>query len=224
MGRKILTVDDSKTIRLIVARAFKDYDLDMFEAQNEVEGLAVAGRERPDLIILDYTVPIMDGYEMLAKLKTDPDLKAIPVIMLTAEAGREHVLKIAKQGVRDYLIKPFKEDVVIERVGRIVDLKPRGDSADKTKRYDDLLGILVVDDKPAIVEQIVGGLKDTPWRLEGVSSTGPAMDRCGRAIPAAEPRDAGIGIRRRYILTVFGEEVVGAGDVRVLGEREPPWV
>lgn len=185
MGRKILTVDDSKTIRMIVTRAFKEYDIDMFEAQNGVEGLAVASREKPDLIILDYTMPIMDGYEMLTKLKSDPDLKAIPVIMLTAEAGRENVLKIARQGVRDYLIKPFKEDVIIERVSRIVDLKPKGEAHDKNKRFDDPLNILLVDDKPAIVEQIVNGLKDTPWKVEGASSTGLAMDRCGRGVPDA---------------------------------------
>lgn len=185
MGRKILTVDDSKTIRMIVTRAFKEYDIEMFEAQNGVEGLAVASRERPDLIILDYTMPIMDGYEMLTKLKSDPELKAIPVIMLTAEAGRENVLKIAKQGVRDYLIKPFKEDVIIERVGRIIDLKPKGETGDKTKRYDDPLAILLVDDKPAIIEQIAAGLKDTPWKVDGVGSTGLAMDRCGKAIPDA---------------------------------------
>jgi two-component system cell cycle response regulator len=122
---------------------------------------------------------------MLTKLKSDPELKGIPVIMLTAEAGRENVLKIAKQGVRDYLIKPFKEDVIIERVGRVIDLKPKGEATDKTKRYDDPLAILLVDDKPAIIEQISAGLKDTPWKVEGVGSTGLAMDRCGKAVPDA---------------------------------------
>lgn len=183
MGRKILTVDDSRTIRLIVTRAFKDYDIDMFEAQNGVEGLAVAARERPDLIILDYTMPLMDGYEMLTKLKSDPGLKSIPVIMLTAEAGRESVLKIAKQGVRDYLIKPFREEVIVERVSRIIDLKPKGEATLKARRYDDALQILVVDDKPAIIGQIGSGLKDTAWQIEGAASTALAMESCGRAVP-----------------------------------------
>lgn len=183
MGRKILTVDDSRTIRLIVGRAFKDYDIDMFEAQNGVEGLAVAARERPDLIILDYTMPVMDGYELLTKLKSDPGLKAIPVIMLTAEAGRESVLKIAKQGVRDYLIKPFREEVIVERVSRIIDLKPKGEAGLKPRRFDDPLRILVVDDKPAIIGQIGAGLKDTAWQIEGAASTGLAMESCGRAVP-----------------------------------------
>ena len=183
MGRKILTVDDSRTIRLIVTRAFKDYDIDMFEAQNGVEGLAVAARERPDLIILDYTMPLMDGYEMLTKLKSDPGLKSIPVIMLTAEAGRESVLKIAKQGVRDYLIKPFREEVIVERVSRIIDLKPKGEATLKARRYDDALQILVVDDKQAIIGQIGSGLKDTAWQIEGAASTALAMESCGRAVP-----------------------------------------
>ncbi len=183
MGRKILTVDDSKTIRMIVTRAFKGFDIDMHEAENGVEGLAVAARERPDLIILDYTMPIMDGFEMLTKLKSDPDLKTIPVVMLTAEAGRENVMKIARQGVRDYLIKPFKEDLIIERVGRIIDLKPKGETTEKVRRYDDPLKILVVDDKPAIVDLIAAGLEDTPWNVEGAPSAGLAMDDCSKHVP-----------------------------------------
>ena len=183
MGRKILTVDDSKTIRMIVGRAFRDYDIELFEAQNGVEGLAVAARERPELIILDYTMPLMDGYEMLTKLKSDPELKLIPVIMLTAEAGRDIVLKIAKQGVRDYLIKPFKEEIIVERVGRIIDLKPKSEAGDKSKRFDAPLAVLVVDDKPAIIEQLTTGLKDTPWKTEGTNSAALAMDWCGKQLP-----------------------------------------
>ncbi len=125
MPTKILSVDDSKTIRLIVGKAFKAYDCQMCEAGNGEEGLAVAAKERPDLIILDVTMPVMDGVTMLTKLKEDPELKAIPVIMLTAESGRENVLQIAKLGVRDYLVKPFKEDQLIEKAGRIVSLQKR---------------------------------------------------------------------------------------------------
>lgn len=122
MPIKILSVDDSRTIRLIVGRTFQPYECQMCEAANGEEGLAVAARERPDLIILDVTMPVMDGVTMLTKLKEDPELKAIPVIMLTAESGRENVLHIAKLGVRDYLVKPFKENQLIEKAGRIVTL------------------------------------------------------------------------------------------------------
>ena len=125
MATKILSVDDSRTIRMIVGRTFKPYDCQIFEAGNGEEGLAAAAREKPDLIILDVTMPVMDGVTMLGKLKEDPELKIIPVIMLTAESGRENVLQIAKLGVRDYLVKPFKEEQLIEKAGRIVTLQKK---------------------------------------------------------------------------------------------------
>jgi two-component system, cell cycle response regulator len=122
---KILSVDDSKTIRMIVARAFRVFDCTVCEACNGEEGLAAAAREKPDLILLDITMPVMDGVTMLSKLKEDPELKAIPVIMLTAESGRENVLHIAKLGIRDYLVKPFKEDQLLEKVKRVIALQPK---------------------------------------------------------------------------------------------------
>ena len=183
MRYKILTVDDSKTVRIIVRKAFKTYDCEILEAGNGVEGLAVAAKETPDLILLDVTMPVMDGVEMLTKLKSDPALKAIPVMMLTAEGGRDHVLKIAKIGVRDYLVKPFKEEVLIEKAGRVIDLKPLSDAPAKAKSIFDPADILVVEDKPAIVQQIAEGLKHTPWKIRGVSTQGEAIDACTKNPP-----------------------------------------
>ena len=183
MGPKILTVDDSKTIRMIVARAFKSFACEIFEASDGVEGLTVAQRERPDIIILDLTMPIMDGVEMLTKLKADAELRSIPVVMLTAESGRENVLRIARLGVRDYLIKPFKEELIVERVGRIIDLKAKNEAAARIKRFDDPLKVLVVDDKPVIVEQVQGALVGTSWTVHGVSQPGQAVDYCSQTLP-----------------------------------------
>ena len=122
---KILSVDDSKTIRLIVKRTFSPYDCTVIEACNGEEGLATAAAEKPDLIVLDITMPVMDGVTMLTKLKESPELKNIPVIMLTAESGRENVAYIAKLGVRDYLVKPFQDAQLIEKVQRIIPLQPK---------------------------------------------------------------------------------------------------
>lgn len=125
MPTKILSVDDSKTIRMIVKRTFAPYDCVVSEAANGEEGLAAATLDKPDLIILDITMPVMDGVTMLTKLKENPDLKGTPVIMLTAESGRENVAYIAKLGVRDYLVKPFKDDQLIEKAGRAVALQKK---------------------------------------------------------------------------------------------------
>ena len=183
MRYKILTVDDSKTVRIIVKKAFKTYDCEIVEAANGVEGLAAAAKEMPDMILLDITMPVMDGVEMLTKLKSDPALKAIPVIMLTAEGGRDNVLKIAKIGVRDYMVKPFKEDLLVEKCGRIIDLKPLAEGPQKAKSIFDPATILIVEDKPAIVQQIQEGLKHTPWEIHGVSTTGECLSMCGKYTP-----------------------------------------
>ena len=183
MRKKILTVDDSKTVRIIVRKAFKPFDCDILEACNGVEGLAIASKELPDLILLDITMPVMDGVETLTRLKSDPHLRGIPVMMLTAEGGKENVLKIAKIGVRDYIVKPFKEDVLVEKAGRIVDLKPLADGPSKVRSIFDPADILVVDDKPAIIQQIQEGLKHTPWKVQGASSTAEGLDFCARQPP-----------------------------------------
>lgn len=181
MRYKVLTVDDSKTVRIIVKKAFKPFDCEILEAGNGVEGLAVAAKETPDLILLDVTMPVMDGVEMLTKLKSDPALKAIPVMMLTAEGGRDNVLKIAKIGVRDYLVKPFKEEVLIEKCSRVIDLKPVNEGPAKAKSILDPADILIVEDKPAIVQQIQDGLKHTPWRVKGVTTQGEAIDSLSKS-------------------------------------------
>jgi CheY-like chemotaxis protein/anti-anti-sigma regulatory factor len=138
MALKILTVDDSKTIRMIVKKAFRPYDCEMFEGENGIEGLAVVSKEIPDLIVLDITMPIMSGTEMLEKLKSEPSLKDIPVIMLTAESGKDNVMNIVKMGVTDYMVKPFKGEQLIERVEKIVKLEPKEEKKvdeDTSKKY-----------------------------------------------------------------------------------------
>ena len=136
MASKILAVDDSKTIRMIVKKAFKTYDCEVIEAENGKEGLETASREKPDLIILDITMPVMTGPEMLEELKKDPALKEIPVIMLTAESGKENVVQILKMGVKDYMVKPFKGEQLIERVTKFVALEPKqGGDEDIAKKY-----------------------------------------------------------------------------------------
>lgn len=125
MPVKILSVDDSKTIRMIVKRAFSTFDAIVLEACNGEDGLAIADADRPDLIVLDVTMPVMDGVTMLTRLKQSAHLKNIPVIMLTAESGRENVAFIAKLGVRDYLVKPFQDAQLIEKVHRVIPLQPK---------------------------------------------------------------------------------------------------
>ena len=125
MSYKILTVDDSRTIRMIVKKAFQPYKCDIVEAENGMEGLALAVKEKPDLIVLDITMPVMTGIEMLEKLKGEKELKDIPVIMLTAESGKEAVTKAVRMGIRDYIVKPFKGPDLVERIQKHIRLTPK---------------------------------------------------------------------------------------------------
>jgi two-component system, cell cycle response regulator len=123
MPVKILSVDDSDTIRMIVRRTLGSYAVIVLEARNGEEGLAVATAEKPDLILLDITMPVMDGITMLTRLKENAGLKTIPVVMLTAESGRENVANLTRLGVCEYLVKPFRDDQLIEKLGRVLPLK-----------------------------------------------------------------------------------------------------
>ena len=130
MAYKILTVDDSKTIRMIVKKAFKPYNCELFEGENGVEGLALAAKEKPDLIILDITMPVMNGQEMLAKLKEEPELKDIPVIMLTGigEKSFSHYLKMLNIKIGDpipqpdaYMENPLDHEEFLKLARKILD-------------------------------------------------------------------------------------------------------
>jgi two-component system, cell cycle response regulator len=122
MSVKILTVDDSRTIRAIIARTLKRFDCVFCEAENGEQGLAVATGENPNLIILDDAMPVMDGATMLGKLREDDALKNIPVMMLTADTSPEYSEKNIALGAGDCLVKPFKDSHFIERVCRLVPL------------------------------------------------------------------------------------------------------
>ena len=127
MTPRILSIDDSKTTRLVLARLFRPFVCELREAANGEEGLAIATQEKPDLIILDHNMPVMDGMTMLRRMREDPGLERTPVIMLTAESGLESLAALARLGVRDYLTKPFREEELLAKAGRIIPLTPRAE-------------------------------------------------------------------------------------------------
>jgi two-component system chemotaxis response regulator CheY len=123
--KKILTVDDSTTVRRILAALFAPFGCTICEAADGEEGLAVAALEKPDLILLDYNMPVMDGLTMLQRLREDAAMRHTPVILLTAEAGAKNIAAAARLGARDYVTKPFQDEVLIAKVARIITLGPR---------------------------------------------------------------------------------------------------
>ena len=124
MPVKILTVDDSRTVRIVIRNAFKRFDCEIIEAGHGAEGLEKAV-VKPDLVLLDITMPVMDGVTMLEKMRADPALKDIPVIMLTAEGQKATTERAAALGTSGYLMKPFANDALIQHVSAIVPLQEK---------------------------------------------------------------------------------------------------
>jgi two-component system cell cycle response regulator len=179
---KILTVDDDRTVAVILKATLLPYACKLFEAGDGVDGLEVAKRERPDLILLDFMMPNMSGLQLLTKLRADPDMRAVPVIMLTGTSNRESVLRFARLGVRGYLVKPFKASDVLKQITEVVEIKSRKEIA-RPKRFEDALQVLVVDDKPAILERVKAGLADTHWVLQAAPDPVQAADFCRQNKP-----------------------------------------
>ena len=177
MPPKILMVDDSRTFRLLVRKVFESFECELFEAENGKEGLEIAAREKPDLIILDVTMPVMNGEEMLKRLKKSDDLKDIPVIMLTAESEQAKVLEFAKIGIKDYMIKPLEGGRLIKAAKKLFTLgprkedKPKEDTSGKYFSFEGDIQLLKVPEKVTrpILEEVE---KDILVKAEEMAKTG----------------------------------------------------
>jgi signal transduction histidine kinase len=124
---RILVVDDHQRNREICEENLEMEGYRILLAENGKEGLHIARLEGPDLILLDIMMPEMNGYEMLEELKSDEQLKDIPVLMLTAKASTADVVQALNLGANDYLKKPFDIDELVARADTLVRLKKAED-------------------------------------------------------------------------------------------------
>lgn len=120
---KILIVDDEPFNVDYLEQELEDMNYSTFTARNGREALDRVKSERPDLILLDIMMPIMDGFAVLAELKADPLLRHIPVIVISAMNDLESVVKGIKQGAEDYLPKPFEPTLLQARISAILEKK-----------------------------------------------------------------------------------------------------
>jgi two-component system, cell cycle response regulator len=162
MSKKILTIDDSKTLRMIVGKHLAPFGLEMLQAENGQQGVERARESVPDVILLDYNMPVMDGYHTLIELKQDAALKSIPVVMLTTETVKETVIKLLKLGLKDYIAKPFTREVLLQKLNPILNLyegpnvpseKPQAVVMPEAAAVSPAKPtILAIDDKTSILE------------------------------------------------------------------------
>ncbi len=113
---KILVAEDEKQIGDMVAFKLTNTGHQVVRARDGEEALRLAGAERPDLVLLDVMMPALNGFEVLRRLKADPELQAIPVIMLTAKGRERDVLTGLSGGAVDYIVKPFSLKELAARI------------------------------------------------------------------------------------------------------------
>jgi two-component system cell cycle response regulator len=115
---RVLTVDDSRAIRMIVTKVLTEMNLEVDEAEDGEKGLLRLEELEFDLVILDVTMPVLDGPGMLAKMREAGN--KTPVLMLTSESKRSIVAEIMKLKIEDYILKPFKNDELKAKIFKIL--------------------------------------------------------------------------------------------------------
>jgi two-component system chemotaxis response regulator CheY len=117
---KILVVDDMATMRRIVKNIMKQLGFaNVEEAENGQEALEKLRAESFGFVISDWNMPVMTGIDLLRAIRADDKLKAIPVLMVTAEAQKENLIEAIQAGVSNYIVKPFTAEVLQEKMNKI---------------------------------------------------------------------------------------------------------
>jgi DNA-binding NtrC family response regulator/anti-anti-sigma regulatory factor len=195
----ILTVDDSRSVRTIVAKQVKDLGFEVEEAEDGVQGLAKLGEREYDLVLLDVTMPNLDGPGMLAKMREMGN--TTPVIMLTSESKRSVVAGVMKTGISDYILKPFKPEELRNKVLSVLQgeggaeevlavssepapapepaAAPAG--APREAAGKQFVDVLVVDDMENVHKKLRGMLPEHVT-LNGVTSAQAALQACRQKV------------------------------------------
>ncbi len=119
-GMKILIVDDFSTMRRIIKNLLRDLGFtNTMEADDGTSALPMLKSGSFDFLVTDWNMPNMEGIELLRTVRSDPALKDLPVLMVTAEAKRDQIVEAAQAGVNGYIVKPFTAETLKEKIDKI---------------------------------------------------------------------------------------------------------
>lgn len=117
---KILVVDDFSTMRRIIKNLLRDLGFNnTAEADDGSTALPMLKAGGFDFLVTDWNMPNMEGIELLRQVRADPELKTLPILMVTAEAKREQIVEAAQAGVNGYIVKPFTAETLKEKIDKI---------------------------------------------------------------------------------------------------------
>ncbi|MFY9837930.1 MAG: response regulator [Xanthobacteraceae bacterium] len=116
MSKRILVVEDQPDNRQIIRDMLAPTDYEITEAENGEQALAAIAKQRPDLILMDIQLPVMDGYEATRRIKADPALRSIPIIAVTSYALSGEEKKARSAGCDEYVPKPFSPRQLLAKI------------------------------------------------------------------------------------------------------------
>ncbi|MHB9880898.1 response regulator [Pacificimonas sp. ICDLI1SI03] len=117
--RSCLIVDDSKVIRKVARRILEDFNLEVEEACDGQEALDFCGTEMPDVIFLDWNMPVMGGMQFLENLRARDTEKRPTVIFCTTENDMSHIRAAIEAGADEYIMKPFDRDIIAAKLNQV---------------------------------------------------------------------------------------------------------
>jgi two-component system cell cycle response regulator DivK len=120
MSKRILVVEDQDDNRRIIRDLLTSAGYELIEAEDGEAGVRLAGSERPDLILMDIQLPVLDGYEATRRIKADPELRAIPIIVVTSYALSGDDQKAIAAGCDAYVAKPFSPRELLATIRRFL--------------------------------------------------------------------------------------------------------
>jgi two-component system, chemotaxis family, chemotaxis protein CheY len=115
---RALVVDDSKAIRVVLKKMLTEGGFeDLSEAAHGAEAMEVlANGPAPDVILVDWNMPEMNGLEMIRAVRSNPELRRIPIVMVTTETEYSQVVKALAAGASEYVMKPFTKDIIMDKL------------------------------------------------------------------------------------------------------------
>ncbi len=118
---KIITVDDSATMRRIIQNSLKAIGFDqVVEAENGQVGLSKIETESVDFVITDWSMPVMNGLELVRAIRQNPTTKNLPILMVTAVGQKEEIVQAITAGVNGYIVKPFEPETLHEKIQQVL--------------------------------------------------------------------------------------------------------
>lgn len=118
--KRILVADDEKNILLVIRVCLEKAGYEVITASDGLTALEKIQNEKPDLILLDILMPKMNGFLVFEALKDDPGTSSIPVVFITAKSEEKDIQKGCQLGAADYLIKPIKQEVLLNTIRKIL--------------------------------------------------------------------------------------------------------